>query len=342
MLLPLIIFACAPAAKNRRVTSTNSVLDSISLNTTPEAEGFMSNILAAYPQYFDSITKNPDSFRVQIIYTQIDRGRNQLPKFTDHYYNVDRDQYYYPASTVKLPVAILALQRLNELNIPGLDKYTTMITNKDHESQSAVFNDPTSADGRPSIGHYIKKILLTSDNDAFNRLYEFLGQEYINNSLHAMGYEDIQIVHRLDIFLTEDENRRTNSISFLDDSNRLVYEKKAERSNLVYAQRDTKLGKGFMRRGELVNEPFDFSKKNKLSLPDLHQLLRSVLFPQMVTKKQRFNLTADDYKFLYKYLSMVPRESDFPPYNETEYPDDYVKFLLLNQNIEDSRLKYWT
>ena len=31
--------------------------------------------------------------------------------------------------------------------------------------------------------NYIKKILLVSDNDAYNRLYEFVGREEINEKL---------------------------------------------------------------------------------------------------------------------------------------------------------------
>ncbi len=54
-----------------------------------------------------------------------------------------------------------------------------MITEAEDENQTRVYNDPTTEDGRPTVAHYIKKILLVSDNDAFNRLYEFLGQEYI-------------------------------------------------------------------------------------------------------------------------------------------------------------------
>ena len=81
---------------------------------------------------------------MQIIYTQIDRGKKDKDKFklTDHYFNVDPDNYFYPASTVKLPVAILALQKLNELKIPGLDKNTTMITGADGDEQTEVCNDP--------------------------------------------------------------------------------------------------------------------------------------------------------------------------------------------------------
>ena len=54
---------------------------------------------------------------------------------------------------------------------------------------------------------------------------------------------------------------------------------------------------GFYRGGELVNEPFDFSKKNRLSLTTLHNIVRSVMFPEAVSKKQRFNLTKEDYDF---------------------------------------------
>ena len=51
-----------------------------------------------------------------------------------------------------------------------------MITEKGFSGQTAVYNDPTTPDGRPTIAHYMKKIFLVSDNDAFNRLYQFLGR----------------------------------------------------------------------------------------------------------------------------------------------------------------------
>ena len=287
----------------------------------------LANLLKQYPGQFQSILSNPDH-KVQIIYTQIDRRKNGKPVFTDHYFNINDSNYFYPASTVKLPVAILALQKLNELNIKGLNRNSMMITEADYSGQSEVYNDPSSPDGRPTIEHYIKKILLVSDNDAFNRLYEFLGQEYINNELHKRGYNDVQIVHRLEISMSEDENRHTNPARFFDTSGRLIYENPLHQSKLVYAQRNTKMGKGFYRRGELVNEPFDFSKKNRMSLTTLHNIVRSVMFPEAVSKKQRFKLTKDDYIFLRKYMSMIPAESKFPFYDKGNYWDTYVKFLF--------------
>ena len=326
MIFLLILIGCKTPVKMGQPLVIDTKNDS-AMKISGTTHTFLVDLLAQYPAYFQSVLSNPDN-KVQIIYTQIDRSRNGRPKFTDHYFNVNPTSYFYPASTVKLPVAILALQKLNELKIKGLDKNSTMITEAGHSGQTEVYNDPSAPDGRPTIEHYIKKILLVSDNDAFNRLYEFLGQEYINNTLHRMGYEDVQIIHRLDISLSEDENRHTNRVRFFDTSGKLIYEKPLMASKLAYAERDIKMGNGFYRGGELINGPFDFSKKNRLSLTTLHAIVRSILFPKMVGAKQRFALTNDDYDFLRKYMSMMPTESKFPFYDSVNYWDTYVKFLF--------------
>ena len=322
----LLVMACKTPVKISKSPVIESKTDSV-MNVSGITHTFLLDILKQHPDLFQSALSNPDN-KVQIIYTQIDRGNNGNPKFTDHYFNINDSSYFYPASTVKLPIAILALQKLNELKISGLDKNSTMISEADYSGQTEVYNDPSSPDGRPTIEHYIKKILLVSDNDAFNRLYEFLGQEYINNTLHKMGYKEVQIVHRLDISLSEDENRHTNPVRFFDANDKLIYEKPLEASKLLYAERNTKMGNGFYRGNQLINEPFDFSKKNRMSLTTLHSIVRSVMFPEMVSKQQRFNLTKDDYDFLRKYMSMTPLESRFPFYDRENYWDGYVKFLM--------------
>ncbi len=301
------------------------------------ADTFINNLLQKSPQYFSSILENTENLKIQIIYTQVDRLKKKKVEFTDHTFNLDADNYFYPASTVKLPVAILALQKLNELKISGLDKYATMNTGNAGFGQTEVNTDSTAEDGRPTIAHYIKKILLVSDNDAFNRLYEFLGQEYINNTLHKMGYADVQIIHRLDVSLTEEQNRQTNPIKFLDKAGTVIYSKSSEKSKLLYADRNTKLGNGYLNGGKLVNAPFDFSKKNRLPLQDLYMIVRSIIYPEAVDKKMRFNLTKDDYDFLRKYMSMRPEESASPVYKAPEYWDNYVKFLFYGSEKDKAK-----
>ena len=136
----------------------------------PKEDTLLKNILNQYPQYFAELLKNNKEWKIQIIYTQINRAANQNPQFTHHYYNITK-QYFYPASTVKLPAAALALQKINELKIPGLDKNASFITEAGALNQTAVLNDPTTEDGRPTIANYIKKILLVSGAGHTARCY---------------------------------------------------------------------------------------------------------------------------------------------------------------------------
>lgn len=291
---------------------------------------FLEDLLKKYPQYFDTIFQNRKDWNVQLIYTQVDRGANGIAALKNYYFNLNAARYFYPASTVKLPVSILALQKLNELKINGLDRNTTMITEQAYSGQTAVYNDPTTTDGKPSIAQYIKKILMVSDNDAYNRLYEFLGQEYINEQLHKKGYGDVQFLHRLSIPLSPDENRNTNPVRFLDAKNNTLYNQSMQYNPTGYLQRYDSIGRGFYSGGQLVNEPMDFSTKNRISLEDLHTILISLVFPNKVPGAQRFNLTAEDRNFMLKYMSQLPTESTFPPYSAdtASYWPAYCKFLL--------------
>ncbi len=327
ILVLISLLSCNPVKKMQ----TESIIPKTPTMVLPDGtktDAFLENLLKKYPQYFDSILVHRKDWNVQIIYTQIDRGKNNLPKLTNYYFNVNVARYFYPASTVKLPTALLALQKLNELKATGINRNTTMITESAYSGQTAVFNDPLTSDGRPTIASYIKKILLVSDNDAMNRLYEFLGQEYLNDQLHKKGYEEAEIVHRLQIALSEDENRHTNPIKFLDANNNILYQQPLVFNQTKYAVRNDSLGKAFYRGDELVNTPMNFSKKNRISIESLHTILRSLIFPNTVLAKQRFNLTPDDYKFVYQYMSQFPPESTFPPYDSATYYDAYGKNLL--------------
>jgi beta-lactamase class A len=323
----ILATSCTSAKYSTTPAMEINKLNNQSSNFQTRTDSFLTNLLHAYPQFFDSLIKQNKIWQIQIIYTQIDRDRTNIPSFNHFFYNVNPSQYFYPASTVKLPTAILALQKLNELNIKRLTRDSTMITETGYNGWSGVYNEPTNSDGRPSIAHYIKKILLVSDNDAYNRLYEFLGQEYLNNTLAKMGYDSTEIIHRLNIAMSEEQNRYTNPIRFIDTSGQVIYMQPLIRSTLTHHQRHHYMGKGYYSGGKLVQEPFNFSKKNRLALSDLHSMVQSIIFPDAVPKRQRFDLTADDYRFLHTYMSMYPKESAFPSY-DSSYNDAYVKFLF--------------
>ncbi|MEJ8801834.1 serine hydrolase [Pontibacter sp. H249] len=281
------------------------------------------------------VLKYQEKYHVQVLYTQIDRDKNNQPSFKSYTLGVDPERYYYPASTVKLATAAAALEKLNSLQISGLTRNTPMRTDSAYAMQTRAVTDSTSANGLPSVGHYIKKVLLVSDNDAYNRLYEFVGQQTLNEALHKKGHEDVRIIHRLSVGDSGERRRYTNPITFYQNG-QLIYNQPLAYNPNEYQNKlkSTKLGVGYYQNGKLVSEPMDFSNMNFMSITSQQAILQSLIFPEAVPAKQRFNLTAEDYTFLYKYMGMLPHESNYPAYNSTDYYDAYVKFLLFGSDKE--------
>jgi hypothetical protein len=274
------------------------------------------------------VLDRPDSFRYQLIYTRIDRDKNNHPHFHNYYYRVNPLEYFNPASTVKMPLAFLALEKMDSLARYGIDRETPMYTDSAYSGQSRAYTDTSAAGIVPSLAQYIRKIFLVSDNDAYNRLYEFLGQERINRRLWQLGYPGIRITRRF-VPMTEDENRHTNPVRFVS-GDQVLYAQPPAYSTLAF-DFSRKIGIGnayYDRQDSLVHEPMDFTRHNNLPLEDAQQLLQSVLFPESVPAWRRFHLNSADYRLLYKYMSEVPRESWHPRYDTTEYFDGYTKFFF--------------
>jgi len=277
---------------------------------------------------FSKILESPDKYKVQIIYTQIDRNENNFPSFTSYKYRVDADDYYYPASTVKFPAALLALEKINELGINGLTKYTPLQIDSVFSGQTRVTYDSSAENYKPTIAHYINKVFLVSDNDAFNRLYEFVGQKEFNERLWVKRYRDVRIIHRLAISLSPEQNRHTNPFAFYN-GDKIIYNQPAAFNPVQYKNdcNDLLQGIGYYSGDGLVNEPMDFTYKNYLSLEDQHNMIKAVMMPDAVPVEQRFNLTEDDYDFLYKSMSMFPGESRFPKYDREKNSDFSMKMF---------------
>lgn len=279
--------------------------------------------------FFQSILSHPDEYRLQIIYTEINRDKNNKPSFTNYYFNVDPLFYFNPASTVKLPLAALSLEKLNEIKIPDVNKFTSMQFDSAYPRQEKELHDSTSQNNYPSIAQFIRKAFLISDNDAYNRMYQFVGQQDINRKLHAKGYKDIRITRQF-MGYTDDENRHTNPVDFIDADGKVLFHQAMQynRDSFDYSH-TVKIGKAHLNNHDsLINEPIDFTRVNNLPLEDLQQILQSILFPLSVPEKQRFHLSAEDYAFLKQFLSQFPSETNYPKYDTAQYYDSYVKFFF--------------
>ena len=274
-------------------------------------------------------------FRIQIIYTQINRDKLNRPSFITHTFEADSNNYFYCASLVKLPVSILALQKLNELNIPGLNQDTRMTTDSVIPCHKKVDQDTSSLNGFPSIGQYIRRMLLVSDNGAYGRVYEFVSPDYIHGELMKKGYPDVRIVNRYDGGCKESDHLFTNPINFYDEKNTVIFSQPAIQGKNVSKISSKKflIGKAWLNNaGKKFNEPKDFSNYNFMTLQGTHELLKNLVFQPYTPSNNNFRITASDRKFLLNYMCLYPRESHSPRYNSKDYYDSYKKYLIYGNN----------
>lgn len=281
-----------------------------------------------------NVFDNAEKYELQVRYLRIDRQLDGSAILTPFEFRTDSTTYFYPASTVKMPTAILALEKLNDLYGEGIDvDYNTVLQIDAPRSppQTPVFVDSTAFDNNPSIGHYVHKLFAVSDNDAYNRLYEFLGPEEINQKLRTKGiFKNSRIVHRVGVSgFSPEENLYTNPFRFYREEE-LLYEQPPRfmEDNTFGALDNTQKGVAYIdANDQLVDQAFDFSKKNYISLEDLQENLVAVIM-----KDGRFNLRREDYDLLYKSMSIFPDESQAPLYEAPDYYDGYVKFFMFGDS----------
>jgi hypothetical protein len=294
-----------------------------------ENQFLLEHMMKKHPSKFRRILRNRDTLDVQIIYTQINRDSLNRPHFRSFYFHVDSTNYFYPASTVKLPIALLALEKINRLQVHGLDKFTTMYNDSVYSGQLSATKDTTSANGMPSVAHYIKKILLVSDNDAANRLYEFVGQKEVNENLRSKGY-NMRILHRLERPLKPDQNRHTEAVRFVNHDSLVFSQPMLVNADSIKPPRRVLKGVGYINNdSKFIRQPFDFTYKNSYPLQEQQEILKAVLFPAFTDPKRRFSISEEDRNFVMKYMSQRPRETNHPAYyKDKAYFDAYCKFLM--------------
>jgi hypothetical protein len=310
-----------------------ALLSSCSTSSRESAD-LLEHLMREDSSFFQHYLDRRDSFEIQVIYTQIDRDENNVPSFRSFNFNHDSTRYFYPASTVKFPLVLLALEKLKQLNIPGLDRNTTMQHDSAWSGQLPASTDSTAPGGLPSVGHYAKKILVVSDNDAFNRLFEFVGQGPTNDLLRNKGFTQSRLIHRLERFLTWEENRRSNPVRFVSGDSLIYRQPMQMNASPPLAPDSIFLHRGYLRGGQLINRPMDFTAKNFFPLTEQQRLLRSFLFPESVPGASRFDLTPDDYLFVLTAMSQYPTETRYPNYpaDSAIAYDAYCKFLMYGED----------
>ena len=314
-----------------KFTSVLAGLLLVALSSTAQSDAnLLEKLMQQKPAQFGKILANPNEYRLQILYTQIDRDKNNVPHFKEFTYNLNPKEYFYPASTVKMPLAFLALEKINNLKMKGLSKSTQMVYDSVSNRQEQIYNNPYSINGVQNIEQAVKEIFLVSDNDAANRLFEFVTPHTVHEQLANKGYKDVYIRNRIELGRTAKENRSTQAINFYNEQGKIIYHQPAAFNKDSLPYYNAFIGNGYLNNQDsLIKGPLNFSEKNRIYLSDLTHILKSVLFFDQTPPSQRFNLTTEDRKFLLHYMHTLPNESQYPTYDTANYWPSYCKFFFL-------------
>ncbi|MBT2557819.1 serine hydrolase [Hymenobacter sp. ISL-91] len=327
MMRPLALLACG--FFSTLLTSFGPVAESkVPLQSSPDSP-LLDSLLRADARLLP-VVERAGEYELQIIYTQINRDARQRPTFVEHTYRLDASQYFNPASLVKLPTVALALEKLNRLHQPGLSRRSPMRTGTAFRCQTpAPYVQSADSDRVNTVGNYAKRMLLVSDNQAYNRLYEFLGQRPLNERVAELGYPETRIVRRFAPCDTA-ANRYTNPIEFRNPATgQISYQQPAAVNSRPFNFPLGRVSKGRAHQagGRIVPSPYDFTTANYLPLQSITDMLRALHFPEAVPASQRFQLNPDDYSFLLYYLHHTPHGSGYSLYQPARYFDAYKKYL---------------
>lgn len=304
LVLSLIFMSCSVSKKIEGANPLDSVLKS----GNPKIKAVMDNV---------------NEHELQIIYTQIKRASDGTISFKDYQYNVNAKNYFYPASTVKFPIALLALEKLNSI---------TPLTD------SVNFSYKLNGD-KINFQKEISKIFAISDNAAANNLFEFIGFDYLNSKMYNKGLSPFSLNHRLSV---ANSGNKTTSTIYLFKGDNLIAELPSVTGSKVDALQlnSIKKGIGYIENDTQVMGAFDFSAKNYYPLTTLHNTLKRLLFPNEFQLNERFNINDKDREFILSSMYQLPREQGF---DSKEFYDSYCKFLIFGDTKDkiDSSIKIY-
>lgn len=305
-----------------------SFAQSIDSTSTIQYKGLLDSLLRNNPELFRNVLEKLPSYEVQIIYTRIFRDAKNKPTFKSYTFQLDTNQYFNPASTVKLPTIALALEKANALKNKGVSVHSSIVG----WGKTTCHKPIKAFPARRTLSEFVKRMLLVSDNDGYNRLYDFVGQAQLNRRMREMGYPQVRIIQKF-MPCTPEGNRHTPAVTFYKPNRRIIYRQPAAKNKEILSvpMANTLKGKGYYSGRYFIKSPYSFKYSNNLNIQNLHDILKSLLFPKSVPAKKRFKLQPSDYDLVRKYLCKYPRESGFPAYHRKPYHDSYKKYLMYGQ-----------
>ena len=307
------------------------ILFGCSLETNPIKSSFRKN------DFLKEIIKEKEDYEIQILLTKIDQYNSKVD-FQEYKYQLDDNKYFYPASTIKLPIVVLTLKKINELRSKGSEitlKSKITLNYKDDYSELVIRDSITS------FQNLIADVFLVSDNSASNILIDFIGYNYFNHEMENAGFDKTYLNHK---FNPDPYVNSTWQISDLDNN---IISSINDNQKIIKADEKTNgLEKGERRyfKGEILDESLNFSEKNRSSITDMHNLIKYIFYPEIFDSINTFNLNVEDYDFLRYWMSRFTYEDIGEKFiGDEKFFETYNKFFIHGdeQSVSNEQIRVY-
>ncbi len=307
------------------------ILFGCSLETNPIKSSFRKN------DFLKEIIKEKEDYEIQILLTKIDQYNSKVD-FQEYKYQLDDNKYFYPASTIKLPIVVLTLKKINELRSKGSEitlKSKITLNYKDDYSELVIRDSITS------FQNLIADVFLVSDNSASNILIDFIGYNYFNHEMENAGFDKTYLNHK---FNPDPYVNSTWQISDLDNN---IISSINDNQKIIKADEKTNgLEKGERRyfKGEILDESLNFSEKNRSSITDMHNLIKYIFYPEIFDSTNTFNLNVEDYDFLRYWMSRFTYEDIGEKFiGDEKFFETYNKFFIHGdeQSVSNEQIRVY-
>lgn len=280
----------------------------------------VAQLLAGGSAALKSVMAAPEKYRFQVLYTPVSEGTK--PALVRHGYRADAE-YFFPASSMKVPIALAAYERIGVARAEG---------------KPSIWRDatmrvlPSSGTGEPyvtTLAHETWRALIVSDNASANRLLGLVGHREANETLWSLGLASARIRTGFATGAEIDPAEVSPRIEFSgpDDSGdgAVAGEIPARRSNLTLpATRAAGLdiGQATIVDGRRVAGPLSFADKNAMSLRELQDALVRIMRPELLPATARAGVACqDDMGYVRQALGTLPSASGLPGFDRNVVAD---------------------
>lgn len=289
---------------------------------------------------FEALLADPARHRLQILVTEVDPG-NPGPRLLTHGYRVDAE-FFFAASAIKTFASVAALRKLAGLRDRGVGLDTPLaLCGRAEDRCDRTLDESNEPDRTITLGHEIRKMHLISNNVAFNRLYDFVGHRELNEDMRAIGFDSLRIRHRMGE--QHSLGRVTPRVELRGPTGTVVVPRRESTlDDPATGAPGIEVGVAHYGRGRVrIDGPRDFSRKNYVSMLDLHRLQLAILLPE-TPGLPALGLEPDHRAFLLTAMTQNPEDSENPRFSSPRLTGAHYKLMSrgIARVVDPERIRY--